>query len=89
VQRPLTSGPRGWLTGQLLCPFGPKLCGQMSTREGEGQGGEESRWRPYSLADLPHGLATQPPLGLNHVGGAPPRPDKYPPTVEMRRHTTF
>jgi hypothetical protein len=23
VQRPLTSGPRGWLAGQVLCQFGP------------------------------------------------------------------
>jgi hypothetical protein len=41
VQRPLTSGPRGWPavqipwpTGQVICQFGPGLCVHMSTREG-------------------------------------------------------
>jgi hypothetical protein len=52
VQRLLTSGPGGWLAGQIpwpagqvLCQFGPRLHAQMSTREGEGQGDGESRWR--------------------------------------------
>jgi hypothetical protein len=56
VHRPQTSGPWRWLAGQLLCWFGPKLHGDVSTREGEGQEGEESWWRPNSLAG-------QPPLG--------------------------
>jgi hypothetical protein len=63
VHRPQTSGPWRWLAGQipwmadqLLCWFGPKLHGDVSTREGEGQEGEEIRWRPNSLAG-------QPPLG--------------------------
>jgi hypothetical protein len=49
VQRPLTSGPKGWLDNQipwpadqLLCRFGLKHRGHMSTQEGEGQGGEEN-----------------------------------------------
>jgi hypothetical protein len=62
VQRPLTSGPRGWLAdripwpvGQLLSRFRPKLLGHMSTREGKGYGGGKSQWRPNSLAGRPHG----------------------------------
>jgi hypothetical protein len=43
VQRPLTSGPKGWLADQVLCRFGPWLRVHVSTREGEGQGGGESR----------------------------------------------
>jgi hypothetical protein len=38
VQRPLTSGPRGWLVSQIPCPssqvlsqFGPRLCAHVST----------------------------------------------------------
>jgi hypothetical protein len=30
-QRPLTSRPSGWLAGQLLSWFGPKLLGHVST----------------------------------------------------------
>jgi hypothetical protein len=54
VQRPLTSGPRGWPAGQIPCPVGrllsrfrPKLIGHMSTREGKDYGSRESikaRW---------------------------------------------
>jgi hypothetical protein len=36
MQMPLTSGPKGW----------PSLF----TREGEGQAGGESRWRPNHMA---------------------------------------
>jgi hypothetical protein len=50
VQVPLTSGPRGCPAGQLLSLFGPKLLVHVSTREGKGYGGGESRWRPNSLA---------------------------------------
>jgi hypothetical protein len=32
VQRQLTSEPRGWLAGQLLCRFGTKLGGHVCTR---------------------------------------------------------
>jgi hypothetical protein len=63
VQRPLASGPRGRPAGQLLSRFGPKLLGYVSTREGKGYGGGESRWRPNSLAGRPHGKACWPPLG--------------------------
>jgi hypothetical protein len=42
VQRPLASGSRGWPVVQLLCQFGPKLLGHVSTREGKGYGGGES-----------------------------------------------
>jgi hypothetical protein len=55
VQRPLTNGLRGWLAGQILCQFGLRLLGHMSTREGEDYGGGESWWRTNSLADRPHG----------------------------------
>jgi hypothetical protein len=37
----------------------------------EGQGGEESQWRPNSLAGRPRGLAAWPPLGE-----LPPRPSR-------------
>jgi hypothetical protein len=50
VQRPPPSGPRGWLVGQLLSRFRPKLLGHVSTQEGKGYGGGESRWWPSSLA---------------------------------------
>jgi hypothetical protein len=58
VQRPLNRGPRWWQPvkylgrpgSQLLSRFGAKLLGHMSTREGKGYGGGESRWRPNSLA---------------------------------------
>jgi hypothetical protein len=48
VQRPLTSGHRGWPigqipwpTGQVLCRFVPRLRAHVSTREGECHGGEK------------------------------------------------
>jgi hypothetical protein len=60
VQRSLTSGPRGWPTDQIpwsidqvLCRFGPQLHAHVSTREGEGQGGGESRWRPNHMTGRP------------------------------------
>jgi hypothetical protein len=50
VQRPLTNELRGWLAGQiqwltsqLLCRFGPRLLGHVSTQEGKGYDGGESR----------------------------------------------
>jgi hypothetical protein len=62
VQRPLTSGPRGWLAdeigwpiGQLLSRFGPKLHGHVSRREEKSSGSGEHRWRPNSLAGRPRG----------------------------------
>jgi hypothetical protein len=79
VQRPMTSGPRGWPAGQipwpagqLLCRFEPKLRGHVSTQEGEGQGGDESQWMPYSLAGQPRGLAARLPLVE-----LPPRPSRW------------
>jgi hypothetical protein len=61
-QRKLTNGLMGWPVGQipwmsdqLLCRFGPRLLGHVSTREGEGYGGGKSRWKPNSLADRPRG----------------------------------
>jgi hypothetical protein len=65
VQRPLTSGPRGWPAGQLLSQFGPKLVEHVSTREGKGYGGGESRWRPNSLA------------GPWPLGELPPQPSQW------------
>jgi hypothetical protein len=55
VQRPLTGVPKGWPAGQVLCRFGPWLHAHVSTREGEGQGGGESRWRPNHMASQPRG----------------------------------
>jgi hypothetical protein len=62
VQRPLTSGPRGWPagqipwpTGQLVSRLGPKLLGHVSTREGKGYDSEESQWRLNLLAGQPRG----------------------------------
>jgi hypothetical protein len=49
VQRPLASGPEGWLVGQLLSQLRPKLLGHVSTREGKGYGGGESQWRQNSF----------------------------------------
>jgi hypothetical protein len=63
VQRPLTSGPRGWPAGQVLCQFGSRLRAHMSTREGEGQGGGESQWRLNHMASRPRGYTGRPPLG--------------------------
>jgi hypothetical protein len=63
VQRPLTSvhrwwpaGKIPWPAGKVLCRFGLWLRAHMSTREGEGQGSGESRWRSNHMAG-------QPPLG--------------------------
>jgi hypothetical protein len=53
MQSPLTSGPRGWPTDQVLCRFGPRLRAHKSTREGEGQDNGESRWRPNHMANRP------------------------------------
>jgi hypothetical protein len=45
VQRPLTSGARGWPAGQVLCWFGPWLRAHVSTRGVEGQdGGGRTTW---------------------------------------------
>jgi hypothetical protein len=55
VQRPLTGVPKGWPAGQVLCRFGPWLHAHVSTREGEGHGGGESRWRPNHMASQPRG----------------------------------
>jgi hypothetical protein len=53
VQRPLTGRPRGWPTGQVLCQFCLWLLAHVSTQEGEGQGGGESRWWPNYMAGRP------------------------------------
>jgi hypothetical protein len=62
VQRLLTSGPKGWPAGkipwpasQVLWRFGPWHRANVSTREGEGQDGGESRWRPNHMAGQPRG----------------------------------
>jgi hypothetical protein len=55
VQRPLTSGPRGWPTGQLFSRFRLKLLGCVSTQEGKGYDSGESQWMPNSLASRPCG----------------------------------
>jgi hypothetical protein len=49
-QRLLTSGPRWWPAGQVLCEFGPWLHAHVSPREGEGQGGGETQRRPNHMA---------------------------------------
>jgi hypothetical protein len=65
VQRPLTSGPRGWLVGQLLSRFRPKLVGHVFTREGKGYGGGESQWRPNSLdSDKSSARIFRGPIGI-------------------------
>jgi hypothetical protein len=89
---PLTIGPKGWPAGQLLCQFRPKHHGHVSTREGEGQnimdtclhetvkkvGGGQTHWLAGHVAWPPgHRLVS---YHLDQVGGAPPRPYKYPPT---------
>jgi hypothetical protein len=83
VQRTLISGPRGWSAGQiswpadqLLCRFGPKLCGHVSTQEGEAKAvkkvsGGQTHWPPGHYMASYH---------LGQVGGAPLRPYKYTPT---------
>jgi hypothetical protein len=90
AQRLLTSGPRGWAVGQIpwpvgqvLCRFGRRLYGHVSTREGEGQGGGKSGWRPLH----PAGRHVAWPAGrhivsyhLSQVGGAHLGPYKYPST---------
>jgi hypothetical protein len=54
VQRPLSSGPRGCQpAGQVLCRFGPRLHAPVPTREEEGQGGGECRWRPNYMVGRP------------------------------------
>jgi hypothetical protein len=98
VQRPLTSGPRGWLAGQipwptsqLLSRFRPKLLGHVSTREGKGYGSGKSPWRPNSLDTCLHvARPASRHLGnyhLGQVGGAPPWPYKYPLLMKIDTHT--
>jgi hypothetical protein len=48
VQRTLTSRPKGWPAGQIPGPASQPAF--MSTQEGEGKGGGESRWRPNHMA---------------------------------------
>jgi hypothetical protein len=54
VQRPLTSGPKGWPTGQVYVGLARGFI-HVSTREGEDQGGGESLWRPNQMAGQPRG----------------------------------
>jgi hypothetical protein len=78
VQRPPPSGPRGWLVGQLLSRFRPKLLGHVSTQEGKGR----AHWLASDVArSAGRHLAS---YHLGQVGGAPPWPDKYYPTGESR-----
>jgi hypothetical protein len=59
---PLTSGPKEWPAGQIprlasqvLCLFGMRLRADVSTREGESQGGGESRCRSNHMVGRPCG----------------------------------
>jgi hypothetical protein len=81
---PKPNGPRGqrtsptlWPVGQVLSQFSLHLCGHMSIREEEGQGSGSRSTRPTSHVARPVGrhLACS---RLGQVGGAPPRPYKYP-----------
>jgi hypothetical protein len=63
VQQPLTSGPKGWTAGQVLCWFGLWLHAPVSIGEGEVLGGGESRWMPNHLVGRPRGYVGQPSLG--------------------------
>jgi hypothetical protein len=45
--------PNPMAVGQLLCRFGPRLLGHVSTREGNGYGDGESQWRLNKLASRP------------------------------------
>jgi hypothetical protein len=75
----------GQPAGQLLSQFGPKLRGHMTTREGKGYGGGESRWRLASHMARPTDLHLV-TYHLGQVGGVSPWPYKYPPAGE-NRHT--
>jgi hypothetical protein len=76
VQRPLTSGLRGWLVGQVLCLFGPWLRARVSTQEGEDQGGGGRTTWPAGQVARPtgHHLAS---YQLNQVGNPSLDPYKY------------
>jgi hypothetical protein len=71
-----TPGRTGTGVGQVLSQFSSWLCGHVSTRVEEGQGGGSRSTRPASHVARPVGrhMAS---YCLGHVGGAPARPYKY------------
>jgi hypothetical protein len=92
VQRPLTSGPRGWSASQIPWPTGQVLCWlgrgfvrtcldeKVKVKAVEKVSGGQTTW-PAS-----HHLAS---YQLNQVGNPSLNLYKYPSTVEIIRHTTF
>jgi hypothetical protein len=86
VQWPLTSGPRGWPVGQVLCQFGQRLRAHVSTQEG----GRPMRWRKSVEAE-PHGRPTNTwqVTDLTKLVTPPWTPINTPLPVEIRTHTTF
>jgi hypothetical protein len=93
---PRPSGPRGqpagltpWPANQALRWFGLGLDGHITTlvqkeypRLEVGGGHEKSSAGHVARPPARHLVSYH----LSQVSGAPPRPSKYPPTVEMRRH---
>jgi hypothetical protein len=59
--------------------------GHLSTREEEGQGSENRSTRPDGHVARPAGCHMV-SYQLGQVSGAPPRPYKYPPLVEIGTH---
>jgi hypothetical protein len=98
VQRPLTSGPRGWPASKIPWPANfyvssdknfvdtclhEKGKAKAVKKVGEGQ----THWPTGHVAWPPsHHLVS---YSLGQVSGAPPQPYKYPLPVEMKTHTSF
>jgi hypothetical protein len=78
VQRLLTSGPRGWPIGQVLCRFDPWLCAHKKGKAMavEKFGGGQTTWPPGQLArPAGHHLVS---YRFNQVGTPSLDPYKYP-----------
>jgi hypothetical protein len=92
VQRPLTSGPRGWPTGPTLQPLAGWLCCDTLQEAIQGNpklkiGGSRTPWPTGHMArPASHDLAC---YRLNQVGNPYLDPYKYPLPVKIKAtHTT-
>jgi hypothetical protein len=82
-QTPSQTGPgAGWPAGQVLCWFGPRLRGHVSTREEKGRDGGERQWKLFHLANR-HLVSYR----LAQVAEASQQPYKYLPMLEIRTRT--
>jgi hypothetical protein len=99
VQRPLTSGPRGWPAGQTPWPVGPTLqpfvgllhghtLQEAVTRNMNLEVGASQTWWPTDHVARPpdqHLVCYR----LNQVGNSSLDPYKYPPADEIQDTTLY